>query len=180
MDLLALPPPAPLASDQGEHKKAGWELGGGQGRQSRSRWERLRASISRASSPWDLSGCLICPSSRPKVGRLTTCQPLPRVSSFPGSHGLGVCWDPSKWAEHSWVLMGKRSSHSDRRQQQRDPGLRSWPDLLPALGADSQSPLSYPQLLQLLSKALLRLTGLMRCDFLSGVSPPLAFTLTLV
>lgn len=121
-----------------------------------------------------------CPSSHPKVGRLTTCQSLPRVSSFPGSHGLGVCWDPSKWAEHSWALMEKRSSHSDGRQHQRDPGLRSWPDLLPALGADSRSPLSYPQLLKLLSKALLRLTGLMRCDFLSGVSPPLAFTLTLV
>lgn len=34
-----------------------------------------------------------------------------------------------------------------------------------------------PQFLKLLSKALLRCTGLMRCDFLSGVSPAPAFAL---
>ena len=39
MDLLALPAPAPLASDQGEHKKEGWELGAWTGAEQRQTGE---------------------------------------------------------------------------------------------------------------------------------------------
>ena len=70
------------------------KVGGGQGRQSRGRREGLRASITRASPPWDLS-CLLSdlPMNQVPIQKsacLTTCQSLPRVSSFPGSHGLSL------------------------------------------------------------------------------------------
>ena len=49
--------------------------GGGQGGQSRDRQDSAHPSPGPV-PPWDLSCCLICPSSHPKVSPLTTCQSL--------------------------------------------------------------------------------------------------------
>ena len=75
-------------------------------------------------------------------------------------------------AKHSWALTGEEKQPL-RHQQQRD-GPMSEELARPSScfgGRILRALCPSPQFLQLLSKALLRFTGLMRCDFLSGMSP---------